>query len=285
MAIDAKLVKELRQESGLPMMDCKKALQETNGDVEAAKEVLRKKGKKIMAKKAERTTNEGKIGGFVAASGKSGVLFALCCETEPVASCEDFTTFYNELLDTLQKSDPLPASLDEVRALSMADGKSVQEHLEQLIGKIRENIQLRDYVKLEGDAVFQYIHFNYRHGSLIQIAGVDPSDATLQELGKDMCMHVVFAKPAYLSKDDVPADIVGKEREILAATLENDPKMAKKPDQIKSKIVEGQIGRFFSEQCLLEQPFIKDDKSSVSKYLNKQAKGAELQKFSYMGLA
>ena len=114
---------------------------------------------------------------------------------------------------------------------------------------------------------------------------MDPLDDGVKELGKDLCMHVVFAKPVYLGRDDVPSDAIDKEREILLATMENDPKQAKKPEEIKKKIVEGKLGRFYSEQCLLEQPFIKEDKLTVGKYLAQQQKNAKIDNYSYIGLA
>jgi elongation factor Ts len=284
MAIDAKLVKELRELTGLPMMDCKKALQESGGDVQAAEEALRKQGAKVMEAKAGRTTKEGRVGGFTGAEGRLGVLFAVRCETEPVARCEDFVTFFDGTLEALKTASPPPETADGLVALPHPSGKSVGDALADMVGKIRENIQLGDFTVLRGDAVFQYIHFDNRHGATVVLAGADPADPAIQEVGKNLCMHVVFAKPRFMKREEVPAAESDKEREILLAAAENDPKLAGKPPQIKEKIVEGKMKAFYAQVCLPEQPFVRDEKLTVEKYLKQEGKGATLAAFSYVGL-
>ena len=284
MAIDAKLVKELRELTGLPMMDCKKALAEADGDVETARENLRKRGQKVAESKAHRQTNEGRVGGFVNPGGTFGVLLSLRCETEPVAKCEDFVGFHDAIVEALKSAGTPPSSERELLALPLAGGKTVADALAELVGKIRENIQVGEFSVLRGDAVYQYIHFDNRHGAMVVLGGADPADGALADVGKNLCMHVVFAKPGYLNRDEVPAETVEKEREILLAAAEGDPKHSKKPPEIRKKIVEGQLQRFFSERCLQEQPFVRDDKITVEKYVKQNAKGASLQAFAYVGL-
>lgn len=284
MAVSAKVVMALRQASGLPMMDCKKALEEANGDLEAAKEILRKQGQKVMAKKSDRQVKELRVDGFVSPDGKTGVLLAMYCETEPVARCEDLVGFQEDILDVLQKAPTLPDSKEALMAVALASGQTVTEKLEEIVGKIRENILVGDYAVITGDSVAQYIHFDNRHGAMTALTGADSSDASVLELGKNLCMHVVFSKPRFLNRDNVPAEEAEKEKGYLLAAMENDPKHANKPDSIKEKIVTGQMGRFFSENCFLEQPFIKDDKVKVGDQVTKTCKGAELSNYVYMGL-
>jgi elongation factor Ts len=284
MAIDAKTVKELRELTGLPMMTCKKALEDCDGNVEAAREILRKQGEKVAEKTAGRQTKEGRVAGFVAPSGKCGVIVSLRCETEPVARCEDFVNLHEAIMQALKSAKTLPRTNDELLALKLATGRTAGEQLLEVVGKIRENIQLGQVVVMEGDAVFQYIHFDMHHGSMVCLKGGDPANAALQEVGKNLCMHVVFAKPQYLKRDEVPEAIVAKEREILLAAAQTDPKFAQKPAEIQQKIVEGKLGQFYAERCLLEQPYIRDDKSKVQAFVAKEAKGAQLTTYAYVGV-
>lgn len=284
MGISTELVKKLRESTGLPMMECKNALQEAEGDVENAKEILRKKGKKIAEGKAARKANEGRVGGYMDPSGKGGILLALKCETEPVAKCRDFLNLHKEILEAMVPLDSTPQSKEELLNLNLPSGKPVQERLEEVVGKIRENVQVGDFAILRGDAVFQYVHFDNRHASMVQLGGADPSGGDIQELGKNLCMHVVFAKPKYLSREDVPEEALEKEMEILLAATENDPKLSKKPLEIRKKIVEGKLNRFYSDNCLLQQPFVKDEKVNVQKHVSEAGKGATLENYSYVGL-
>lgn len=284
MSIDARLVKELRELTGLPMMVCKKALEETGGDVESAREILRKQGQKVAESKAGRQTREGRIDGFVNAAGTCGVVLNMKCESEPVAKCADLVGFQQAVLDALKATDPLPSSTGEVLAMALPGGHTVKGTLETLVGKIRENIQVGGYAVLRGDAVFQYIHFDNRHGSMVALARAEAGNAATVEAGKNLCMHVVFAKPGYLTREEVPAQDVDKEREILTAAAANDPKLAAKPAEIRAKIVEGQLNSFFATRCLLEQPYVRDEKLTVQKYVAQEVKGAALSGFVYMGL-
>jgi elongation factor Ts len=271
------------------MMDCKKALEEAGGDVQAARENLRKKGQKLAKGREHRETREGRIAGYVNPEGTVGVMASLRCETEPVAKCEDFVTFLDGVISILAEGAQPPRSRDELLSLPHPSGKTVTEALSDLVGKIRENITIGDFSVLRGGAVFQYIHFNNRCGAMVGLEGGAPGDPALQEVGKNLCMHIVnahrlYPQPHYLSREEIPPDLIEKEREILTEAAENDPKHSTKPPEIRQKIVEGQLKRFFSERCVPEQPYVKDDKISVEKYLKQTAKGVTLAAFCYLGL-
>ncbi len=284
MAIDARIVKELRELTGLPMMVCKKALEDAGGSVEAAREILRKQGQKVAEAKIDRTTKEGRIAGFVAPSGTCGVMVPLLCETEPVARCEDFVALHEAIIKKLATMKTLPRTNDELLAAALTTGKTVRDTLLEVVAKIRENIQIGPMAIVEGDAVFQYIHFDLHHGALVCLKGASAADAAIQDVGKNLCMHVVFAKPRYLARRDVPPDVVAKEREILLAAAQADPKFAQKPAEIQHKIVEGKLGQFYAERCFLEQPYIRDDKVKVQAFLAKDGKGAQISSYAYAGV-
>ncbi len=284
MGIDAKRVKELRELTGLPMMVCKKALEESDGDVAAAQESLRKAGEKVMEAKAGRQTKDGRVGGFLDPTGAYGVLVSVRCESEPVAKCEDFVNFHDSILEAVKAAQTPPASAEELLDFSLPNGKTVRAELADLVGKIRENIQIGDVAVLRGETIFQYIHFDNRHGSMVALKGAAADTPDLDEVGKNLCMHVVFAKPQYLAREEIPAETVEKEREIMLATAQNDPKLAAKPPEIQKKIVEGKLRQFYQEVCLPEQPYVRDDKITVAKYVKQAAKGASVEAFSYVGL-
>ncbi|HNS00056.1 MAG TPA: translation elongation factor Ts [Planctomycetota bacterium] len=284
MAVDAKVVKELRELTGLPMMVCKKALQDSGGDVEAAREILRKQGQKVAEAKVDRATKEGRIAGFVSPAGTRGIMVPLFCETEPVARCEDFVALHEAIIARLKGMAAPPRTNDELLATPLGSGKTVRDALFEVVAKIRENIQIGPLAVVEGDAVFQYIHFDGRHGALVALKGADPADAAIQAVGKDLCMHVVFAKPRYLARKDVAPDIVAKEREILLAAAQTDPKFAQKPAEIQQKVVEGKLGQFYAERCFLEQPYIRDDKIKVQAFVARDGKGAQIAAYAYAGV-
>lgn len=284
MAIDARIVKELRELTGLPMMVCKKALEDSGGDVEAAREILRKQGQKVAEAKIDRTTREGRIAGFVTPAGTCGVMVPLLCETEPVARCEDFVALHDAIIEKLKSTAKPPRTNDELLAAPLVSGKTVRDTLLEVVAKIRENIQIGPLAVVEGDAVFQYIHFDMHHGALVALKGADPADPAMQEVGKNLCMHIVFAKPRYLERTDVPPDVVAKEREILLAAAQADPKFAQKPAEIQHKIVEGKLGQFYAERCLLEQPYIRDDKVKVQAFVARDGKGARIASYAYAGV-
>lgn len=287
MAIDAATVKQLRDRTGLPMMECKRALEKTGGDIEKAVEELRKHGLKAQEKLAGRKATEGRIGSYVSADGRLGVLVALRCETEPVSKNEAFRALLAEIVEAVVKEKP--ADRAALESLRLRSGFTVREAVTDLVNKIRENIALGRFAVFEGDAVVQYVHANEKKAAMIALKGKPASDPGLVEAARDIGMHIVFAyeipetTPLALSRSELDPQVVAKEREILLAAAKNDPKNAKKPEEILRKIVEGQVDKFVAGKCLLEQPFVKDPKLSVAKYLQSRVPGASIERFVYVG--
>ncbi|MGQ9590256.1 MAG: translation elongation factor Ts [Planctomycetota bacterium] len=286
MAVDAGAVKELREKTGLPMMECKKALEKTGGDVEKAIEELRKQGLKAQEKLAGRKATEGRVGAYVSPDGKLGVLVALRCETEPVSKNDAFRALLAEIVDAAAKERPPDRAALE--SLVLSSGRTVAETVTDLVNKIRENISVGRCAILEGDAVVQYLHANEKKAAMLALKGGSASDPAIVEAAREIGMHIVFAHeapettPLALSKADLDPEIAAKEREILLAAAKNDPKNAKKPEEILRKIVEGQVDKFVAGKCLLEQPFVKDPKHTVFQYLASHAKGAAIERFAYV---
>lgn len=271
MAVEASKVMALREKTGLPMMECKKALEKTGGDEERAYEELRKGGLKAQQKLAGRAAKEGRVSHLVSKDGRMGVLVALRCETEPVAKNEHFQSFLAELVEIVARDNP--KDVEALKGLKTKAGHTVEEGLTELVNRIRENISLGRFARLEGDAIGQYVHFDGKKAAMVSLKGGSPSDPKVVEAGKDLSMHVVFAnstedtRPQSLSREGLDAQVVAKEREILLDTAKRDPKNANKPEQILKKIIEGQVDKFMAAKCLLEQPFIRDDKQTVAQYL------------------
>jgi len=281
MPVDAKTVKELREKTGLPMMECKKALTETDGDVEKAIEELRKRGAAAVEKLQGRKADQGRVASRLSDDGKVGAVITLRCETEPVANNEDFVAFVEQLADVAMEQNP--ADEDAFLAATLSSGGTVKEGLTDLINKLRENINLGAYSRMEADGVAQYIHFDNRHAAMVAFSGGSATDEATAVLGKDVCMHVVFSKPVCLSRDDFDQELIEKEKEIRIAAAKNDPKNAKKPDEILGKIVDGQMNKFVAEQCLLEQEFIRDDqRRSVQDSVAASGTGISLTDFAYI---
>ena len=280
MAVDAKKVKELREKTGLPMMECKKALEETGSDVDEAYDNLRKAGHKAVEKLAGRTADDGRVGNYVSDDGRHGVLVALRCETEPVAKNEKFLAFLEELARIIDQENP--TSSDALGELKLASGETVQAGVTDLVNQIRENIQIGRFNRFSADAVVQYVHFDGKKAAMISLEGGSTSDERVAEVGKDVCMHIAFEQPAILSRDRIDPSLVEKEREILLSRMKNDPKNAKKPPEILDKIIAGQIDKFIASNCLLEQAFVKDSKQTVEQYINNSGTGVKLVDFTYV---
>jgi len=258
--ISAGKVKELREMTGLGMMECKKALAEAGGDLRKAEELLRIKSGAKASKAAGRIAAEGVIGAWLSADGKVGALVELNCETDFVAKNDDFAGFAKSLAEIVATRNP-----KDVQELSSFDlrGAKVEQMRQALIQKISENISIRRFrrMKAVGNLAL-YLHGTNKIGVLIDFEGPD-------EVGKDLAMHVAFFKPAYLTKKDVPADIVTREHDIQIARARE----SGKPAEIAAKMVEGAVNKFLAEITLLGQPFVKDDKRSVEKVLaGKKAK-------------
>jgi elongation factor Ts len=251
--ISAGLVKELRELTGLGFMECKKALTETDGDLKKAEELLRIRGSAKANKAASRIAAEGVIGAWLSADGKVGALVELNSETDFVAKNEDFIAFSKSLAEIVASRNP-----KDPQELSTLDlqGTKVEARRQALIQKIGENLSIRRFKRLQARGKLAL----YLHGAKI---GVLVDYEGPEEVGKDVAMHIAFAKPAYLNKSEVPQEVVADERRIQEARA----KESGKPAEIVAKMVDGAVKKFLSEKALLGQPFVKDDKQTVEKML------------------
>jgi elongation factor Ts len=268
--ISASTVMKLRKMSGQGMMDCKKALVESNGDFEKAIDLLRKKGLSTLSKRAERETSEGLVVCRTASDGRSAVLASLCCETDFVAKSDDFVASAEKLLDYAEKcaADKGAESVLETEI----DGKKFQDVLTETVSKTGEKMQIGDFQRfsLEGCGLIgTYVHFNGKVGTMVLIATSDDKVAgAAKQAAADIAMHITATKPLALDKDGIDPATIEREKGIFAEQIKN------KPPQIIEKIVEGKMSKFFAENCLLEQPFVKDDSKSVGELVNEVAKQA-----------
>jgi elongation factor Ts len=251
--ISAGLVKELRELTGLGMMECKKALAESGGDLRKAEELLRIKSGAKASKAASRIAAEGIIGAWLAADGKIGALVELNCETDFVARNDDFVAFAKSLAEIVATRNP--KDVEELGSLDLM-GTKIEARRQALVQKIGENMTIRRFRRLQAAGRLAL----YLHGSKI---GVLVDYEGPEEVGKDVAMHIAFAKPAHMTKAQVPADIVARERDIQMARA----KESGKPAEIAAKMVEGSLNKFLGEITLLGQPFVKDDKQTVEKML------------------
>ncbi len=270
--ISAAMVMKLRKMTGQGMMDCKRALQEANGDIEQATDILRKKGLATLAKRAERETSEGLVVCKGSADGKTAAIATLCCETDFVAKNNDFVATARILADyTLA----CPADEGAENILETAvDGKKFSDILTETVSRTGEKTQVGDYTKykLDGPGLLStYIHFNEKVGTMVQIETSDETTAAadvLKQTASDIAMHITATKPMALDKDQINSETIEREKSIFAEQVQN------KPANIIEKIVEGKMKKFFAENCLLDQPFVKDDSKSVAQILADAAKQA-----------
>ncbi|MCI5604219.1 MAG: translation elongation factor Ts, partial [Clostridia bacterium] len=262
MAFTAKDVKELREMTGCGMMDCKKALTETDGDMDKAVEFLREKGLATAAKKAGRIASEGIVKAYV--NGNIGVLVEVNSETDFVAKNDEFQEFVTDVAKTVAETNP--ADVEALKATQFGD-TTIGELLTAKIAKIGENMNIRRFARIETTgAVVEYIHAAGKIGVLVE-ADAENNEAT-RECLKNVAMQVAALNPKYLSSDDIPQDYKDHEKEILIAQLKNDPKNASKPDNIIEKMITGRLAKEFKEVCLLEQEYVKaENKESVAKYV------------------
>lgn len=267
MAITAQLVKELRQKTGAGMMDCKKALTETDGDIEKAIDLLREKGIAKAAKKADRIAAEGLT--LIKTDGNTGVILEVNSETDFVAKNEGFQALLNELADHLLGAKP--ATIEEAHASKMENGSTVEEHITSAIAKIGEKITLRRFsvITKEDNAAFgSYLHMGGRIGVLAVLNGT-----TDEELARDIAMHVAAVNPKYISRDQVSEEEANREREVLTQQALQEGK----PENIVAKMVEGRLNKFFEEICLLDQAFVKNPDEKVKQVV--AAKNATVQTY------
>lgn len=267
MAVTASQVKELRERTGLGMMECKKALVEADGDIEKAIEDLRKSGQAKAAKKAGRTAAEGAIVVATSDDGKQAVMVEINSETDFVARDDNFLAFADKAAKAALEAGETDAA--KILELKLADGKSVEEARQELVQKIGENIQVRRAEKLQAEngVVSAYVH-NGKIGVLVALENGD------DQLGRDVAMHVAAVAPMVVRPEDVPEEVLEKEKEIIKAQ----PDMEGKPEDIVEKMLGGRIKKFLKEVSLLEQPFVKDPDTSVGKLVD--GKGAAIQTFA-----
>ena len=268
--ITAALVKELREKTGAGMMDCKKVLTETNGDLEKASELLRERGIAKAAKKSGRIAAEGLVEAYISEDGKVGAVVEVNSETDFVAKNEEFKAFVADVAK--QVAEKNPATVEELLAQesTAVAGKTVQEVLIDKIATIGENMSVRRFARFETTEgmVEKYIHGEGKIAVLVNTKNAD------KELAKDVCMQIAAARPEFVDRNSVPAERVEKEMEILKAQAMNEGK----PAEIAEKMVQGRIGKFYGEICLVEQPFVKNPDEKVSKLL--EAKGASVVEFA-----
>ena len=261
-------IKELMKSTGVGMMDCKKALEENDGDMDKAIEFLREKGLATQAKKSGRAAAEGVVTAVV--DGNVGVLLEVNTETDFAANTDDIRNFVANVAKTIIEKNP--ADVEALKNMPISGGSgTVGEALTELAGmKIRENNVIRRFVRLEGKLA-SYIHNGGSIGVLVKM-DTDLSADQVAVIGKDVALQSAALNAAYLCREQVPAEVLEKEKEIMMAQMAEDPKMASKPEQVRAKIVEGKVGKYYTENCLLEQAFVKDDKLSVQGYVDAEAK-------------
>ena len=266
--ITAQLVKELREKTGAGMMDCKKVLTETDGDMEKAMELLRERGIAKAAKKSSRIAAEGIVDAYVSEDGKVGVILEVNSETDFVAKNAEFQAFVKNVAKIV--ADENPSDVEALLGLTyMSEGKSVKDVLTDLIAKIGENMSVRRFVRYETQGFVEtYIHGNGKIAVMVDMAKGDHVAA------KDVCMQIAAARPEYVSQAEVPQERLDKEMEILKAQAMNEGK----PEAIAEKIVQGRIGKFYSEICLLDQEFVKNPDIKVSEMLKQT--DSEVVKFA-----
>jgi len=265
--ISAAAVKELRERTGSGMMDCKRALSETNGDLEKAIEYLREKGLSAAAKKSARIAAEGLVSSYLSVDKRIGVLVEVNCETDFVAKNPDFQQLVGNIAQLVAQSDPV--DVEALSRLPMAGGKSVAETVTTLVATIGENMTVRRFARFEvktNGCIESYIHMGGKIGVLVEVSVSYPATLANSEfmiLVKDLAMQVAAAKPEYVNRTEVPAAVLEQEKSIYKAQAMNEGK----PEAIAEKIMGGRLEKFYKEVCLLEQLFIKDNEKSISKLL------------------
>ena len=261
MAFSALDVKKLREITSCGMMDCKKALTETDGDMDKAVEYLREKGLATAAKKAGRIASDGIVKVYMNDAKTVAVLLEVNSETDFVAKNDEFLSFVENVAKVVAEKNP--ADVDALKKAAMGDG-TVEDALTALIAKIGENMKIRRFARFEGN-VCSYSHGEGRIGVIVKAEGALEGEA--YDAARDIAMQVAAINPLYLSKDTVPAEDIEHEKHIIISQIKEDPKNANKPDAIIEKMVDGKIGKFFEQNCLLQQEFVKDSDQKVSQYL------------------
>ena len=272
MAFSAADVKKLREMTDCGMMECKKALTATDGDMDKAVEWLREKGLATAAKKAGRVAAEGICAAYVADNGAAAGLVEVNIETDFAANNPDFRAFAADLAKLV--AEKAPADLDAFMAMELVPGKTVEDVRKEKVATIRENMQVRRFARYEGGKTVSYIHMGGKIGVLLnmEVSENIAAAAEVEELGKDLAMQVAAMNPLFLDKSEVDEATIEKEKQILFTQAKQDEKNAGKPDAIIEKMVLGRIGKYYSENCLMQQDFVKGDKISCEKHVAEVAK-------------
>ena len=276
MAITAQDVNKLRQMTGAGMMDCKKALQEADGDFEQAVDILRKQGQKVAAKRADNEVAEGTVLIAISADGTNGKLVALACETEPVSNVEDFKNLAQSILDKAVADDI--QDKESLLAATLADGRPVSENIIDLVGKLGEKLVIAAYENVTADKVVSYIHSNGKLGVLVAFEGVNGTDVS--ELGKDVAMQIAAMKPVALDKDGVDAATVEREIEVG----KEQARAEGKPEAMLEKIAQGKLQKFYKDNTLLNQEFVKDSSLTIRQLVEKTGKGLAVKSFKRVSI-
>ena len=274
-AITAQDINKLRQATGAGMMDCRKALTETNGDFEAAIDWLRKQGQKVAAKRSDREAKEGVIIAQTSADKKVGFVVCISCETDFVSKNADFVAFAQSIADAAVANNVKTA--EELNEVSV-NGAKVSDLINDKLASIGEKIGIAKFERVDAPFVASYIHGAYRMGVLVALTSANA------ELGKDLAMQIAAMNPVAVDPESVPAETVERERAIIIDTMKADPKMAGKPEDMIAKIAEGKIGAFFKEQTLLAQAFVKDGSKSVGEYIKSVDGAIKVTEFKRVAL-
>ena len=275
MAITAQEVNKLRQMTGAGMMDCKKALTEADGDFDKAIEILRKKGQKLSEKRADRETSEGNVFIKTNADSTEAFLITLTCETDFVAKNEDFQNLGKQIIELV--ADKKPASLEELKALPLGN-TTVQEKVVENIGKIGEKLEISDYEHITGEKVVSYVHAGSKLGVLVALKNTGSVDVA--EAGRDVAMQIAAMNPVAVDKEGVDSSVIEKEIEIGKETARQEGK----PEEMLEKIAQGKLNKFFKENTLLSQAFVKDNKLSIAQYLDSVNKGMTVATFKRVAI-
>lgn len=276
MSITASDVNKLRQMTGAGMMDCKKALTEAEGDFEAAIDILRKAGQKVAAKRADNATNEGVVLVAMSADHSNGKIIALACETEPVSKVADFNNLASSIIEKAAAAHA--PSAHDLLAEPLQEGRSIEGHIIELTGKIGEKITLAAYENVTAEKVVSYIHSNNKIGVLVAFENVQGAD--VQEVGKDIAMQITAMKPVALDKDGVDAETIQREIEIG----KDQARQEGKPEAMLEKIAVGKLEKFYKEQTLLNQQFVKDSSITIRQLLEQTQKGLTISSFKRISL-
>ena len=274
MEITSDMIRRLREKSGAGMMDCKRALEASGGDVEAAIEHLRKKGAAVGQKRADRTAKEGAVVTRVSDNGKIGVIVEINCETDFVGRSPDFESFAKAVAESVERHRP--PSLEAIGNLPASNGRKVSELLNDLLSKVAEKIEIRRFSTFESSdgMVSSYTHLGSKIGVLVELTGLRAGDEA-SRIGRDVAMQIAAMNPMVIARDEIDKSLIEREMDIYRTQAKNEGK----PPQIIDRIAEGRLEKFYQEVCLLEQTFIKDSGKTVKDFLHDAGKAVAVKRF------